>query len=56
MESDGVLINLLAFKYMLNIMNHYPLFSSDSSCTSHNKPKVNLERAVPQRRSMKKAF
>ena len=47
MESDGVFINLLAFKYMLNILNHYPLLSSNSSGTSHNKPKVNLERAVP---------
>ena len=47
MESDVVLINLLAFEYMLNIMNHYPLLPSDSSGTSHNKPKVYLERALP---------
>ena len=46
-ESDGVFMNLLAFKYMVNIMNHYSLFSSNSSGTSHNKPKVNLEKAVP---------
>ena len=47
MEPDGVFINLLAFRYMLNIMNHYPLLTCDSSGANHNKPKVNLERAVP---------
>ena len=53
MDSDGVFINLLAFKYMLNIMNHYPLLSSDSSGTSHNKLKLNLERAVYEKRSVR---
>ena len=53
MDSDGVFINLLAFKYMLNIMNYYPLLSSDSSGTSHNKLKLNLERAVYEKRSVR---
>ena len=47
MEYDGAFIDSLAFIYMLDIMNHYPLLSSDSSGTSHNKPKVNLEKTVP---------
>ena len=47
MEYDGAFIDSLAFTYMLDIMNQYPLLSSDSSGTSHNKPKVNLEKTVP---------
>ena len=47
MEYDGAFIDSLAFTYMLDIMNQYPLLSSDSSGTSHNKSKVNLDKSVP---------
>ena len=47
MQSDLVYIDWLAFIYMLNIMNHYPLLSSSSSGTTPNKLEVKLETAVP---------
>ena len=47
MESDLVFIDWLAFIYMLNIINHYPLLPSNSSGTTPNKLEVKLETAVP---------
>ena len=41
---------------VLNITNHYPSLSSNSSLTRHNKPKVKLGEAVSYKRSVKKVF